>query len=79
MVSLQSWLFFNHLLVSGIVVVDITDGQLVLILALLDIVLTLGHLVLQLPHLKTPAISKEGRGEGTPTPLTTNTVSCKCI
>ena len=35
-----------YLLVSGIVVVDITDGQLVLILALLDIVLTLGHLVL---------------------------------
>ena len=46
MVSLQSWLFIIHLLVSGIVVVDITDGQLVLILALLDIVLTLGHLVL---------------------------------
>ena len=35
-----------YLLVSGIVVVDITDSQLVLILALLDIVLTLGDLVL---------------------------------
>ena len=30
-----------YLLVSGIVVVDITDSQLVLVLALLDIILTL--------------------------------------
>ena len=47
--NLQSWSVSSpgfYLLVSGIVVVDITDGQLVLILALLDIVLTLGHLVL---------------------------------
>ena len=43
MVSLQSCLY---LLVSGVVVVDITDSQLVLILALFDIVLTLGDLVL---------------------------------
>ena len=35
-----------YLLVSGIVVVDITDSQLVLVLALLDIILTLGHFVL---------------------------------
>ena len=41
--SLQSCLY---LLVSGVVVVDITDSQLVLILALLYIILTLGHFVL---------------------------------
>ena len=55
LVSLQSWLY---LLVSGVVVVDITDSQLVLVLALLDIILTLGHLVLQLPDLQTSVISQ---------------------
>ena len=40
-------------MVSGVVVVDITHSQLVLLLALLDVILTLGHLVLQLPDLNT--------------------------
>ena len=67
-----------YLLVSGIVVVDITHGQLVLVLALLDVVLTLGHLVLQLPHLKIQELAR--RGGGTPlTPLTCDCQHRMCI
>ena len=60
-----------YLLVSGIVVVDITDCQLVLVLALLDIILTLWHLVLQLPHLETSVISSAERDRGKTTELQT--------
>ena len=44
-------------MVSGVVVVDITHSQLVLLLALLDVILTLGDLVLQFPHLNMAIIS----------------------
>ena len=41
-----------HLLISGVVIRDVTDRDLVLLSAFLHIVLTFGHFVLQLPHLK---------------------------
>ena len=42
----------SHLLVSGVVIRDVADRYLVLLSAFLHVVLTFGHLILQLPHLK---------------------------
>ena len=49
-------------MISGVVVCDVADCNLVLLPALLDVVLALGYLVLQLPHLQHPVGQWEGRG-----------------
>ena len=40
-----------HLLISGVVIRDVTNRYFVLFSAFLHVVLTFGHLVLQLPNL----------------------------
>ena len=49
------------LLISGVVVGDVADCNLVLLPALLDVVLALGYLVLQLPYLQHRVSQWEGR------------------
>ena len=49
-------------MISGVVVCDVADCNLVLLPALLDVVLALGYLVLQLPHLQHRVSQWEGRG-----------------
>ena len=43
--------FLGHLLISGVVIRDVTNCYFVLFSAFLHVVLTFGHLVLQLPNL----------------------------
>ncbi len=46
-----------HLHISGVVVVDIQEGKLVLLLGFLDRLLGSRHLVLQLPQLNTTQVT----------------------
>ena len=49
-------------MISGVVVCDVADCNLVLLPALLDVVLALGYLVLQLPYLQHRVSQWEGGG-----------------